>query len=79
MTHYCMLGNQPSLVLKKATDETLSFDFDPSCGIDASKEMHMHAMDLTFVDDDTIKQEWVLYIEGKPQDKHPFTLKRVKK
>lgn len=78
LTHYCAMGNQPSMILKGSEDKSLVFDFDPSCGIDAAKETHMHALKLTFVDADTLEHDWTLYQEGKPGGMHPFTLKRVK-
>lgn len=80
MTHYCTLGNQPGMALKSADAKTLKFDFDPTCGVDAKKDMHMHSLALTFVDADNITQEWALFQDGKSAgDKHPLiTLKRVK-
>jgi hypothetical protein len=78
LTHYCILGNHPGMALKSADAKTLKFDFDDTCGVDAKNEMHMHSLALTFVDADTITQEWELFQAGKAEGKHPFTLKRVK-
>lgn len=78
LTHYCMLGNQPGMLLKSADAKSLKFDFDPKCGVDAKSEMHMHALTVTFDDADTITQDWKLFEGGKMKDSHPFTLKRVK-
>jgi hypothetical protein len=78
LTHYCMLGNQPGMLLKSADATTIKFDFDPACGVDASSGMHMHALTITFEDTDTITQNWQLFENGKLKDSHPFSLKRVK-
>ena len=78
LTHYCMLGNRPGMVLQSSNDKTLKFDFDETCGLDAKTEMHMHSLWITFDDADTITQSWRLFAEGKPKDEHPFTLRRVK-
>jgi hypothetical protein len=78
LTHYCMLGNCPGMVLKSADPKTLKFDFDTTCGVNAAKEMHMHSLSLTFDGADTITQNWQLFADGKAQETHPFTLKRVK-
>jgi hypothetical protein len=78
LTHYCMLGNQPGMVLKSADPKSLKFDFDPKCGVDEKSEMHMHALTITFDDADTITQDWKLFQDGKMKESHPFTLKRVK-
>jgi|ERR1051326_3186011 hypothetical protein len=78
LTHYCMLGNRPGMVLKSSDAKTLHFDFDTACGVDANAEMHMHSLSVTFVNADTITQNWKLFEGGKAKDDHPFTLKRVK-
>ena len=68
LTHYCMLCNQPSMLLKEGGDSSL----------DAEKEAHMHALTLKFVDPDTLEHNWTLYEDGKSSGVHTFTLKRVK-
>jgi hypothetical protein len=78
LTHYCMLGNRPGMVLKSADAKTLKFDFDPKCGMNAKAEMHMHSLTITFADADTITQDWTLFEAGKAKESHPFTLSRVK-
>ena len=78
MTHYCMFGNRPGMVLKSSNDKTLKFDFDQTCGINAAKESHMHALTITFDDADTITSSCKAIIDGKEMAEHPTTLKRVK-
>jgi len=78
LTHYCMLGNQPGMLLKSADAKTIKFDFDPKCGLDEKSGMHMHALTIAFDDTDTITQDWKLFENGKLKDSHPFTLRRVK-
>jgi hypothetical protein len=77
LTHYCVMGNRPGMVLKSADAKTLRFDFDKNCGIDTARESHMHALAITFDDADTITTTCQGIIEGKEMDKHPATLKRV--
>jgi hypothetical protein len=78
LTHYCMLGNRPGMLLEAADGNTLRFDFDATCGVDANSEMHMHSLTITFENADAIKEDWRLFQDGKPKDSHPFVLKRVK-
>lgn len=78
LTHYCMLANQPAMLLKSADAKTIHFDFDPSCGLDANSQMHMHSLSITFDESDSITQEWKLYDKGEAKHSHPFSLKRVK-
>ncbi len=78
LTHYCILGNRPAMVLKTSDAKSIQFDFDKSCGIDPKKESHMHALTITFDDADTITTSCKAIIDGKEVPEHPTTLKRVK-
>jgi hypothetical protein len=78
LTHYCMMGNRPSMFLKASDVSTLKFDFDEACGIHPTKESHMHAMTLRFDDANTITCTCKAIIDGKETPDHPTTLKRVK-
>lgn len=78
MTHYCILGNRPAMKLKSADEKSIKFDFDPVCGINPSKESHMHALSITFEDADTIVTSCKAIVEGKELPEQPTTLKRVK-
>src|SRR6266704_1082154 len=78
LTHYCMLGNQPAMLLKSSDAKTLQFDLDATCGLDAKSETHMHSLSITFDNADTITQDWRLFEDGKAKESHPFTLRRAK-
>ena len=77
LTHYCMLHNQPGMLLKSSDAKKISFDFDKTCGVD-KKAAHMHSLIITFKDADNISQDWKLYENGKAKESHPFDLKRVR-
>jgi hypothetical protein len=79
MTHYCVFGNRPAMTLKSADAKTIRFDFDATCGINPSKETHMHALSITFEDADTITTSCRAMVDGKELEEKPTTLKRVKK
>jgi hypothetical protein len=78
LTHYCMFGNRPAMVLKSADSKSIQFKFDKTCGINPKKESHMHALTLTFEDADTITASCKAFMDGKEMPEHPTTLKRVK-
>jgi hypothetical protein len=78
LTHYCVMGNQPGMLLKSADATTLSFDFDKTCGINPKKESHMHALKIRFDDADTITTSCKAIMDGKEMPEHPTRLKRVK-
>ena len=47
-THYCVLGNQPTLVLSNRTKTSLSFDFDPICGLKAGKDKFFNKHEISY-------------------------------
>jgi hypothetical protein len=76
-THYCVFGNQPQFRLQSADANSLTLDFDKTCGINAKKESHMHALKIVFNDANTITTSCRSFINGKEQPQHATTLKRV--
>ncbi len=78
LTHYCVLGNRPAMLLSSSDEKTLKFDFDATCGVDPAKESHMHALTIRFDDPDTITTSCKAIIDGNPSEDHATTLKRVK-
>jgi len=78
LTHFCVMGNRPAMLLQSSDAKTLSFDFDKTCGINPKKESHMHALKISFDDADTITTSCKALMDGKEMPEHPTTLKRVK-
>ena len=78
MTHYCVFGNRPAMKIKSSDAKTIKFDFDATCGINPTKESHMHALSITFNDADTITTSCQAIIDGKEQAENPTTFRRVK-
>jgi len=78
LTHYCVFGNRPGMLLKWSDSKSLSFDFDKTCGLNPAKESHMHALTIRFDDTDTITTSCKAIMDGKEMAEHPTTLKRVK-
>src|SRR5204862_2265154 len=65
MTHYCVMGNRPGMLLKSSDSKSIAFDFDATCGINPTKESHMHALTITFDDPDTITSNCKAIMDGK--------------
>jgi hypothetical protein len=79
LTHYCALGNQPHMKTKGKNDgDKIAFKFTGASNLKSEKDMHMHDVTYTFVDQDTLKAEWTHYEEGKPAGTVVFELKRKK-
>jgi hypothetical protein len=77
LTHYCIMGNRPGMLLKSSDQKSITFDFDSTCGIDPTKESHMHGMTITFDNPDTITTSCKAFMGGKEMESHATTLKRV--
>jgi hypothetical protein len=77
MTHYCTLGNHPKMVLKKADTHALSFELTGTDGLRSAAEPHMHAMTISFVDGDHIRETWTSFAGGKPKEDKLFELARA--
>jgi hypothetical protein len=77
MTHYCMLGNQPQMGLKKADDNKIELVFVGGGNIDPAKAPHMHELIISFLDKDSMIQEWTMYEDGKAKEKATFKLNRM--
>ena len=65
MTHYCMLGNQPKMMLKGMEDDELVFDLATDADILVAKEPHMHSLTIGFGGNDTMTQQWTNFEGGK--------------
>jgi hypothetical protein len=78
LTHYCMFGNRPGMLLKSSDNKMLKFDFDETCGINPAKESHMNALTIRFDDPETITTKCKAIIDGKEVPENETTLKRVK-
>ncbi len=76
LTHYCVMGNRPGMLLASSDGRTLQFDFDKTCGINPAQEDHMHALTITFEDPNTIKTVCKAVMGGKLVECPPTTLKR---
>jgi hypothetical protein len=77
MTHYCAIGNQPRMRATGGGDpNSIAFKFDSVTNKTAPDQMYMGEMTLTFLDKDTIREDWVHFQDGKPGAPTSFELKR---
>ena len=78
MTHYCSMGNQPKMSLKKNSDNEMDFLMKGTAGIGSAKDAHMHGMNIVWKDADHITEQWTMYNDGKQRKTVAFELARVK-
>jgi hypothetical protein len=79
VTHYCAAGNQPRMKAEPGADASkIVFKFTGGTNLDPAKDAHMRDLTATFVDADTLRQEWTFFEPGKPLNTTKFELKRKK-
>lgn len=79
MTHYCMLRNQPHMTLAKADARTIELVFAKKGNdIDPARETHMHAVSITFIDNDHIIKKCTKFEKGENTGEVTLMLARVK-
>jgi hypothetical protein len=75
MTHYCGLGNQPRMKASVPAGDIKELKFTFVDGTNMKKsDMHMHALDMKFIDDTHVEAIWSLYNKGKLEGDHSFNL-----
>lgn len=75
MVHYCMLDNQPKLVLKEHKGDVFSFDFAGGTNVRPG-DHHMHALKISILDTNHIREEWSDWDKGKLKDTTTLELTR---
>ena len=65
-THYCAVGNQPSMRFEK-TDKPgeIRFEFDSGTNMDVEKDGHVHAGTMKLNADGTLESATEIWNEGK--------------
>jgi hypothetical protein len=59
LTHYCMAGNQPTMVGTYTPEtKTVKFDFSSITNLQSPDAGHMHHAVYTFIDKDHFKTRW---------------------
>src|SRR5262245_25249052 len=77
LTHYCSMANQPRMrSTKGGSASSIAFKFDGGDNVVVAKDIHMHDMEMTFVDADHVKAAWHLYGGGKESEVKSFDLVR---
>jgi hypothetical protein len=80
LTHYCMAGNQPSMVAKgidPASGEIV-FDFASVTNLTDPNAKYMHNATYQLTDSDHFTTAWTLYENGKPKFTETSQYTRVK-
>jgi hypothetical protein len=80
VTHYCMMGNRPTLTLKQSTPQLLSFEVLNHDGLTKATEDHMHSLTLHLdPDNKKLTEEWVSSKNGDKAEGATVELTRVGK
>lgn len=78
MTHYCMLGNRPTLELQSGDSTRLSLGSTAQTRTELSGQAYMNGLVLEQPSKDELVQTWSgVGADGKPEDKTTISLKRI--
>lgn len=79
LTHYCMAGNQPTMVATYTPEtKTLNFEFAGITNLKSPDAGHMHHAVYTFVDNDHFKTAWTFRKDQKDAFTEDVTYVRTK-
>lgn len=81
LTHYCVLGNQPTMVAVPFTAPrtgplVINFDFVRGTNMGSEKDSHMHSAEIEFLDKDHIETKWAMFKDSKQVSEASFDLVR---
>ncbi len=77
MTHYCLLGNQPRMRTSGPMNKnSITLFYIDGTGMRSSRDIHMHDLTVTFVDDRHMTHEWTLFENGQKKVTHTFAFAR---
>jgi len=66
LTHYCMVGNQPTMRGTYSPDaNTFTFDFVSATNLKSPSDGHMHHAVYTLIDNDHLKMVWTFQKDQK--------------
>ena len=79
LTHYCAIGNQPSMRLDRngSTPSSLKFDFAGGTNLDPEVDHHIHNSKILFTENGGLQSLWTSYAQGKQAAVMKFTLFRA--
>ena len=76
LTHFCALGNQPTMVAVPGSSEQLDFGFLSITSLGAPTEAHMHEHVIAFNEKDQVDATWVLWKNGEEAERRFFPMQR---
>jgi hypothetical protein len=78
-THYCAVGNQPTMRFEKSdTPGEIVFMFSSGANMDVNKDGHVHNSRIRFIDEDTTESETDIWQGGKLNAVRYATMTREK-
>ena len=79
MTHYCMLGNQPQVVLKSTAGGRIDLEASAETQKALAGQPYMSSLVIEQPGADQLVETWRgVDANGKPMDSTVFTLKKIK-
>lgn len=78
VTHYCMLGNAPSMLATGSDTKHMVFEFDSGANVNAGSGNYMGGLVLDIKDADHFDASWMHFENGKKGEPAKFSWTRKK-
>ena len=76
LTHFCNLGNQPTMEAKPGNADLLEFGFLGATNLKSPEARHMHEHSFSFLGKNRIDTTWIFWDGGKEADGRHYSLVR---
>jgi len=74
LTHFCNLGNQPTMEAKPGNADLLEFGFLGATNLKSPEARHMHEHSFSFLGKNRIDTTWIFWDGGKEADGRHYSL-----
>ncbi len=78
LTHYCMVGNQPTMVAKEVGSEEIRWEFVEATNLKSPEAGHMHSAVMRFPGSDEFQAAWTFRQDGKDAFTETIKVARVR-
>jgi hypothetical protein len=76
LTHYCALGNQPTMIARASERDRIDFEFAGVSNLASRDAAHMHEHEIEFLGDDRVDATWILWKDNQEAERRLFPVER---
>lgn len=76
LTHYCALGNQPTMVARASEGDRIDFEFVGVSNLASKNSAHMHEHEIEFLGENRVDATWILWKDDQEAERRLFPVER---